>query len=452
MHFTVMSRRLKFPKKEQSIRINTINGVEVECYITEICKIIHPSSIIFHSWINDNSLGFYLEKKELVDELIMHNAQIVVNNIKIQIQRLCDPDEKIILSNVFPHIPDKLILKELKNYEILPTSAISLVKASLTSQRFSHIYSFKREMTISPSDVKKLPESIVIRYRGLDCKISLSIDTATGYQNNNNNQTNMFNSHPKSGNINQDKTIQSTQSAVDINPLSENVDDPMTVDNEEIFIDVTNPHTVDISILNGGRKIPAPYMETYVSHYESGNISNSNGINIGDFVETTHSIIRADQPIMSAPDNIDIIPFLSSDVDHSEIVVDNDETQSLVLCTTSTSQKFSVKNTNNHSFKNNLNNSILIPLHYNIEFLWPARNIFVTIPNAPLTFDQFVKLIDNCMNNPHNIIVECERYNINRVMLLRLIDIVIQEDTLSLRTKNSLKKFHTMIFTSLTGY
>lgn len=72
------------------------------------------------------------------------------------------PAKRIILSNVYPAIPNNSIIEELESLGVKITSPITALKSGFPLDKFAHITSFRKQLYISPDDFSKLPRSIVI--------------------------------------------------------------------------------------------------------------------------------------------------------------------------------------------------------------------------------------------------------------------------------------------------
>jgi hypothetical protein len=63
---------------------------------------------------------------------------ILVNEIEIPIRRLINASKRIILSNVYPTIPNQLILEAINEQGIKTTSSISHMKTGFFTDQFLH--------------------------------------------------------------------------------------------------------------------------------------------------------------------------------------------------------------------------------------------------------------------------------------------------------------------------
>lgn len=170
-----------FPKKDQAIIFNTIEGTPQIEYIKALSTLTNPANILFASRISNNRFCVYLANKNIVNDIIIHNPTISVNNHTIHIRKLINQSKRIILSNVSPIIPHSYISDALINIGINTLAPITFVKAGFSTEALSHIISFRRQTYIKHDDISKLPGSILINYEDEEYRIFITDDTLTCY-------------------------------------------------------------------------------------------------------------------------------------------------------------------------------------------------------------------------------------------------------------------------------
>ena len=74
-------------------------------------------------------------------------------------------------------IPNYEIERKLMDHGINPTSAISHIKAGISTPGYSHILSFRRQLYVKPEDFDKLPSSFQLHYDDTNYWIYVSSDT-----------------------------------------------------------------------------------------------------------------------------------------------------------------------------------------------------------------------------------------------------------------------------------
>lgn len=177
--FTETLNSNPFPKKI----IFDIENVEIQLkdYIIEIEKITKPENIIFVSKISKKRMCIFLSTKDLANKLLQDNEILVVQGQNIKLRKLYNPDKRIILENVYFNIPHEIIIDALKEYNIKPTSPISILRVGLYIKGLIHILIFRRQMYISPEDVNKILSSLLINFENANYRIFLSNNELTGF-------------------------------------------------------------------------------------------------------------------------------------------------------------------------------------------------------------------------------------------------------------------------------
>ncbi|VVC91410.1 unnamed protein product [Leptidea sinapis] len=169
----------EFPKKDQAIIIDAIENAQVKEYIVALGKLIEPTQIQFLSRISKNRICIYLTSKAIVDELVHSQKHVTIQNRQLPIHPFVKQERHVILSNVYPIIPNKVIEKKFEEIQIKLLSPISCLSAGFSEEDYSHILSFRRELCMAEEDYKRLPERISVEYEGTNYWIYISSDTAT---------------------------------------------------------------------------------------------------------------------------------------------------------------------------------------------------------------------------------------------------------------------------------
>lgn len=179
INFATVTATESIPSREQAIVLNATDGIPQKEYVIAVGKIVKPINIIFVSRISNNRFCIFLSSKQVLENLLQHTQCININDQVIQIRRLINPAKRIIISNVCPSIPNLAILDALKNIDIIPTSQINHLKAGINLEGYEHIMSFRRQMYINHEDTPKLPNSLIINSNNNQLRIFFTDDTLT---------------------------------------------------------------------------------------------------------------------------------------------------------------------------------------------------------------------------------------------------------------------------------
>ena len=169
------------PSIEQGLIVDSFASVKLNDYIKAIGAKIDPKKIQFISRIAQQRVCFYVDCVETAQFLLSDENNVLnVSEYTSIIRPLYEKTKKVTISNVSPLISNKVIIQKLKEIHIIPKSAISIVKAGLNQPEFQHIRSFRRQVYISPSDVNKLPASMVIKQQINNMDMTFNIYFSTG--------------------------------------------------------------------------------------------------------------------------------------------------------------------------------------------------------------------------------------------------------------------------------
>lgn len=162
-----------FPPKELAIVMNSEPTLQIMDYIIKIADIIGPLNITHASKISKNRVCLYLKNKDVLNNLIIQHKNININENQIELRRLITPAKRLILSNVSPSIPHKVIAEELQNKGIKLVSPLNFLKITQNPE-YAHILSFRRQVYISLDEKTQIPEKILVTYQETNYSIFLA--------------------------------------------------------------------------------------------------------------------------------------------------------------------------------------------------------------------------------------------------------------------------------------
>lgn len=411
--FAETTANTKFPKKEQAIVLNTINDIPQIEYIKALGKITSTKKISFASRISNNRFCVYFTDKCTVDELIQNFSCITINEHQIPFRRLVNPAKRFIISNAHPIIPHDVINEYLILAGIRTLSQITFLKAGFQDE-LAHISSFRRQVYIHPDDIANVPGSIVIRFDNTDFRIFINDDTLTcytckqightsnscknnlknTYDNNNSRQTTEFEEHITSNELNGPHDTSLTE--IDIN------DTP----NNGVGLNLTKSIQSNkyIVIPNEPIKRPPP---------SPSNSSSS--------AATTHHIDQQVNENFEQPKTL------------REKMLDSNKTPGNTL----DSAKKQKKSSSLENFHTKLN-----------EGLKPVEDLFSNNIEIPISFSQYIYIMENFSNKSINIHTLCDEVNID-VLTLQKITEQVRPLISDRAIKTKLTKLLNLLFQSL---
>lgn len=166
-----------FPKKDQAIILDAIEGIDVKDYIFALAKLVPPSSILFGSRIANLRVCIYLDSSKTADNLIEVSKTVQVKDQVLPIKPLVTRNKRVVLSNVCPVIPHYVITDKLEELGIKAMTSLTFMKIGISEPGYSHILSFRRQLYISPEDEEKLPSSFQVYHEDIGYWIYTSTDS-----------------------------------------------------------------------------------------------------------------------------------------------------------------------------------------------------------------------------------------------------------------------------------
>lgn len=135
------------------------NAKQIE-YLEEIDKIVNAENIVSIGKSADQRYVVFFTSSKYADMVIQNG--IVVNNTAVSALPYTVRPTRVLVSNITPNMPDKVILDFLRSYGRV-TSALRPVPINYEKQtRFSHILSARREVFVQIDKDKEIPDRIRI--------------------------------------------------------------------------------------------------------------------------------------------------------------------------------------------------------------------------------------------------------------------------------------------------
>nr|CAH7752427.1 unnamed protein product [Callosobruchus chinensis] len=138
----------KHPNKEQAIVFPSVDGLKIQDYLLNLGPIVNPKNILFCSRVSNNRICVYLSSKQIVDQFLETAGEIILNGESLRARRLITPSDRLVMSNVSPTIPHRLLKDKLEQIGLHLVSPISFLRIGATVPEYSHILSFRRQIFI----------------------------------------------------------------------------------------------------------------------------------------------------------------------------------------------------------------------------------------------------------------------------------------------------------------
>lgn len=174
--YSVAAAATKYPKKDQGIIFDIIDGARNEDYLRAIAKKTDPKNILSASRITQNRFCFFVKSVPLVDELIsVGNNVLTVGTSQVTMRPYVARLKRIILSNVYSFIPDQVLENKFAELGIHLKSAITTLHIS-SAPEFAHIQCHRRQVFVHPDDIEKIPGDFSITYDATTFHIFVTTD------------------------------------------------------------------------------------------------------------------------------------------------------------------------------------------------------------------------------------------------------------------------------------
>lgn len=426
--FAETTANLSYPKKNQAIIFNTIDGIPQIEYIKAISLITNPSNIKFASRISNNRFCIYFANSSIVNDIINRCQTITVDNNIIELHRLENQAKHIIISNVSPIIPHTFITDVLNLIGINTLTPITFLKAGFSTDDLSHIISFRRQTHIKFEDTSKLPGSLVIHFENIDYRIFLTDDTLTCYLCK---RTGHTSAHCKNTSE-QNKSPPSSQTVNLPSQLELNANPKINIDNTN---DSSTIFTEDNQNTNDSETL---YTED----------------NQNTYLEQT-----------STPEKLNYTPQFNEHQQNNSQIMDPSQEPFPPNTTHTTQIKRQISDSSSQKSKappsplnpekikikkkpkiRSRSNSSTRPGENNDEAFKPIELFFEENLNSPINFLQFKHILEQSTNKHINIHSLCQQVGIDIISLISLIEEIRPNITKDKTMKSRLTKFANLLF------
>lgn len=425
-----------FPKKDQAIVLNTINDIAQIEYIKALGKITSTKNITFASRISNNRFCVYFTDKHIVDELIKNHSTISVNEHQIPFRRLVNPAKRFIISNAHPIIPHEIISEHLLLEGIKTISQITFLKAGFHDD-LAHISSFRRQVYIHPDDIANVPGSIVINFDNTDFRIFLTDDTLTCYVCHQSGHTSSF--CKKNKNNNHDDNTSNIQIA--------------TSDEDSVLPNsLSSTQTISTSNLNENvtqeKNLTSKNTQELTLIHEKPNVTQTSCTYSMEPLRPISTTVIPNEPIKRPPPSPtssstpSVSPHLTDQQNNENPKQPKNIREKLLDSNKTKSKSLDVpKKLKKSNSLENIHTKI-------IEGLKPAEPLFSNNIETPISYAQFIYIIENFSNKSININSLCEEANVDILTVLKITE---QARTMinDKATKAKLTRLQNLLFQSL---
>lgn len=162
--FANITRSENFPKRNAGILINYIEGTQIQEYIRAVGTIVGPRNVQHAARVSSNRICIFLTNKELVEDLVNSHNSLKIKDQNAEIRRLVAPEQKVVISNIWPEVPNYLVENFINQCGIKLLTPITHIKYNDIEDEYNHVCTFRRQFQISAEDVRLLPASTAIEH------------------------------------------------------------------------------------------------------------------------------------------------------------------------------------------------------------------------------------------------------------------------------------------------
>ena len=166
---------LKNITRNNGVAFQANEHVAIQSYINSIAGTIIPAKdIVSASRISNGRIAIYLSSKEAVTHAVQQGLEY--EGALLELTPLVRPTTRIILSNVYPEIPNEILTDNLTSF-CKVVSDLRPIPLGFKDKRLNHIMSFRRHVQVLMKPNVILPDHINFSYNGMNYRVFLSTES-----------------------------------------------------------------------------------------------------------------------------------------------------------------------------------------------------------------------------------------------------------------------------------
>ena len=160
--------------RNNGVAFKATENVSIQSYIDALTSTIPANDVISASRISNGRIAVYLNSKEAVIKAVQHGLEF--GGSFHELTPLVRPTTRLILSNVYPEIPNSVLVENLSPFckVVSPCRPIPL---GLKNKQLSHIMSFRRQVHVLISPNVTPPDHINFTFAGTNYRVFLSTES-----------------------------------------------------------------------------------------------------------------------------------------------------------------------------------------------------------------------------------------------------------------------------------
>lgn len=161
------AKRRGLPTFKQSVVTDAVEGASNDAYLDQFEKFMSIENLLHFSKIDDNLVCFTLSSENAASELLDKTFRIKNRVLKFSSfvpGQSVYKYKRFVISNVFPQIPNYIVMEQLDKLGIRTRNGISNIRCSTSSESRKHVLSHRRQFYVREEDGGKVPSKLEIKF------------------------------------------------------------------------------------------------------------------------------------------------------------------------------------------------------------------------------------------------------------------------------------------------
>ena len=164
----------KHVTRDNGVTFSASDTISIQSYMDQFTKQHKNKNVVSASRISNGRIAVYLGSKgEVVDAV---QQGIAYNGTFIELTPLVRPTTRITLSNVYPEIPNSVLIKNLSSF-CKVVSQIRPIPLGLKQKNLSHIMSFRRQVHVLLAPNISPPDHLNLTFSGVNYRVFLTTES-----------------------------------------------------------------------------------------------------------------------------------------------------------------------------------------------------------------------------------------------------------------------------------
>ena len=160
--------------RDNGVTFRATDTVSIQSYIDSFTDVHPAEDIISASRISNGRIAIYLSSRETVMDAVQRGLDH--DGSFLELTPLIRPTTRITLSNVYPEIPNSVLVNNLSSF-CKVVSQIRPIPLGFKNKKLCHIMSFRRHVQVLINDNITPPDHINFSYNGVNYRVFISTES-----------------------------------------------------------------------------------------------------------------------------------------------------------------------------------------------------------------------------------------------------------------------------------